>query len=133
MSSDTSGSTLTNGSGSYFTNGNGRGSTKSGLLTPDAASLFAAASSIKNLTDPAQDIHSFLQGVRLDEIIGLSQSKSAKHTVKADSNFPASFYVPLFSYIQYLWQTWSNIVVLFVHMELRECIQSYKVLFDDIL
>lgn len=100
---------------------NGTGTRPTSLLKAGHASrdsLRAAVSGVLDGSIDAQDIHDFLQGVRLDEIVTLSQSKLALHTVKEDSSFPASFYVPLWSYIKYLYETWGNIVSLILHMDI---------------
>lgn len=102
---------------------NGTGTRPSSLLKAGHASLdslrAAATGVIDGSIDAEQGIHDFLQGVRLDEIVTLSQSTLALHTVKEDSSFPASFYVPLWSYIKYLYETWGNIVSLILHMDIR--------------
>lgn len=88
-------------------------------LAPPPDSLRAAATGVVDgAINPDQDIHEFLQDLRLDELVTLAQSKHALHTMKRHSSFPASFYIPLFRYINYLYETWSNIFLLTVKFEL---------------
>lgn len=91
------------------------------LAPPAPDSLRAAASGVVDgRIAPDQDIHQFLQSLRLDELVTHAQSKHALHTMKRHSSFPASFYIPLLRYINYLYETWSNIFLLTVKFELRE-------------
>jgi hypothetical protein len=62
-------------------------------------------------------IHELLQGVRLDELVSLAQSKHNTHKNPADSTFPTYFILPLKAYVAYLWQTWSTIVGITIHRE----------------
>ena len=100
------------GSNGSVTNGLGRK-----FMPPSLDALSTAA---QNVIDPQGDIHDVLRGVRLDELVTLSQSSKAMHTVKEDSSFPASFYIPLYRYLKYIWDTWSNIFRITLTFELRE-------------
>jgi hypothetical protein len=65
--------------------------------------------------DPDENIHDILRGVRLDEIVTLSQSGPA---MRASSGFLSSIIVPIYRYFKYIWETWSSIFVLAVMFEL---------------
>lgn len=112
-------------SGSTFTNDGETNSTAaSSFLAPppsDFNGLHDAAKRVVDGFDPNQNIHDFLKGVRLDEIVTLSQSSKAMHKTQGDSSFPASFYVPIIQYARYLYGTWGNVVTLTIQNEIREC------------
>lgn len=104
---------------SIFTNGGASSTTGSSLLVPPPDGLRDAAKRVVDAYNPDIDIHHLLRGVRLDEIVTLSRSTKAAHTVKQDSSFPASFYIPLVRYLKYIYDTWSNIVVITLQHDLR--------------
>ena len=97
------------------------GSVNDGMLrAPSTDGLRVPAQKVVDGPDPNEDIHDTLRGVRLDELVTLSQSSGAMHVVKEDSSFPASLFIPLNSYLKYIWETWSNIFALILTHELRK-------------
>ncbi|KAF8315618.1 alpha/beta-hydrolase [Clavulina sp. PMI_390] len=121
---------------SIFTVPGTNSTSASSFLTPPSPTdggskgLRDAAKRVFDGFNPDLDIHHLLQGIRLDEVITLSQSSSSIHTVQSDSSFPASFYIPLWKYVQYLWETWSNVVDLTIHNELPFLDWALTVLFS---
>jgi hypothetical protein len=115
-----SSSTLNNSPTSSTLGGSNGGVTNgiSRLKPPATDGLRAAAQKVVDGFDGDADIHDVLSGVRLDEIVTLSQSSHVMHTVQEDSSFPASFYIPLIRYLKYLWGTWSNIFSITITFEL---------------
>ena len=113
-------STSNNRPVSYSAVDSGGGVTNGMLARPPVGDLRVVAQQMVDSFDPDEDIHDIVRGVRLDELVTLSQSRSAIHVFKQYSSLLASIYVPLVEYVKYIWNTWSNIFLLTLKFELCE-------------